>query len=66
MRIKDNAIPKTGELFDVRLTCRDCSQGFTFEKSEAEWYRSKGLEAYPRLCPFCRRARKLAREAEGE
>lgn len=43
---------------DRVLTCRDCSQEFTFTAGEQEFYASKGLTNTPSRCPSCRAARR--------
>jgi len=46
---------------DKVLSCRDCSQAFTFTAGEQEFHASKGFEHEPSRCPDCRSARKAAR-----
>lgn len=43
---------------DKTLTCRDCSESFTFTAGEQEFYSTKGLLNEPTRCPSCRSARK--------
>lgn len=43
---------------DKMLTCRDCSNEFTFSAGEQEFYSSRGLMNEPRRCPECRSARR--------
>lgn len=43
---------------DKTLTCRDCSQDFTFTTGEQEFFQSRGLTNEPGRCPECRQARK--------
>src|SRR5688572_17766507 len=45
-------------LADKTLTCRDCSQSFTFTVGEQEFYASRGLTNEPSRCPECRAARR--------
>lgn len=45
---------------DTTLTCRDCSQAFTFTRGEQEFYTSRGFSE-PTRCPSCRAARKADR-----
>jgi CxxC-x17-CxxC domain-containing protein len=46
---------------DTTLTCRDCSQGFTFTSGEQDFYASRGFSE-PSRCPDCRAARKAQRD----
>lgn len=46
---------------DKVLTCRDCSQQFTFTAGEQEFYASKGLQNEPGRCPDCRAIRRGSR-----
>ena len=43
---------------DRILTCRDCSQEFTFTAGEQEFFATKGLTNAPGRCPECRKARR--------
>jgi len=43
---------------DKTLTCRDCSQSFTFTTGEQEFFASKGFTNEPTRCPECRASRK--------
>lgn len=43
---------------DRILTCRDCSNDFTFSAGEQEFYASKGLTNTPSRCPSCRALRR--------
>jgi CxxC-x17-CxxC domain-containing protein len=47
---------------DTTLTCRDCSQTFTFTSGEQDFYASRGFSE-PVRCPDCRAARKSQRES---
>ena len=46
---------------DKTLTCRDCSQPFTFTTGEQEFFASKGFTNEPSRCPSCRAERKASR-----
>lgn len=46
---------------DRTLTCRDCSEGFTFSAGEQAFFSSKGLVNDPTRCPTCRATAKRAR-----
>lgn len=50
---------------DRFLTCRDCSQSFTFSAGEQAFYASKSLQNDPQRCPGCRAIAKRARSASG-
>ncbi len=50
---------------DRLLTCRDCSDGFTFSAGEQTFFSSKGLVNDPQRCPSCRSAAKRARTNGG-
>jgi CxxC-x17-CxxC domain-containing protein len=50
---------------DRSLTCRDCSEEFTFSAGEQAFYASKSLTNDPQRCPSCRAAAKRARSGEG-
>ena len=50
---------------DRTLTCRDCSEEFTFSAGEQAFYASKALTNDPQRCPSCRAAAKRARSNEG-
>jgi len=43
---------------DRTLSCRDCSQPFTWTAGEQQFYQEKGLVNIPVRCPTCRSARK--------
>jgi CxxC-x17-CxxC domain-containing protein len=43
---------------DTTLTCRDCSQAFTFTSGEQEFYASRGFSE-PSRCADCRAAREM-------
>lgn len=43
---------------DQVLSCRDCTQEFTFTVGEQEFFASRGLTNAPTRCPACRSARK--------
>ncbi len=43
---------------DKTLTCRDCSNSFTFTAGEQEFYAAKGLVNEPSRCSSCRSVRK--------
>jgi CxxC-x17-CxxC domain-containing protein len=43
---------------DKVLSCRDCSEDFTFSASEQEFFSEKGFTNEPGRCPTCRAARK--------
>jgi CxxC-x17-CxxC domain-containing protein len=49
---------------DTTLTCRDCSQAFTFTSGEQDFYASRGFSE-PSRCPDCRAARKAQRDSGG-
>ena len=49
---------------DTTLTCRDCSQAFTYTTGEQDFYASRGFSE-PSRCPDCRAARKAEREGGG-
>ena len=40
------------------LTCRDCETEFVFTEGEQEFYKEKGFENEPTICPACRKAKK--------
>jgi len=46
---------------DTTLTCRDCSQAFTFTSGEQDFYASRGFSE-PSRCTDCRAARKAQRD----
>jgi CxxC-x17-CxxC domain-containing protein len=50
---------------DRVLTCRDCSESFTFSAGEQSFFASKGLQNDPQRCPSCRAAAKRARTVGG-
>jgi CxxC-x17-CxxC domain-containing protein len=50
---------------DKVLTCRDCSQAFTFTSGEQEFHASKGFDNEPTRCQDCRAVRKAARGESG-
>src|SRR4029077_10130588 len=50
---------------DRGLTCRDCSEEFSFSAGEQAFFASKGLTNDPQRCPSCRAAAKRARSNEG-
>src|SRR5215210_2254802 len=50
---------------DRTLTCRDCSEEFTFSAGEQAFFTSKGLLNDPQRCPSCRAIAKRARTAGG-
>lgn len=43
---------------DKTLTCRDCSNAFTWTAGEQQFYKEKQLINIPARCPKCRSARK--------
>lgn len=43
---------------DKKITCKDCSQEFTFTSSEQEFFAEKGFTNEPQRCKSCRDARK--------
>ena len=49
---------------DTTLTCRDCSQAFTFTSGEQDFYASRGFSE-PSRCADCRAARKSQRDSGG-
>jgi CxxC-x17-CxxC domain-containing protein len=49
---------------DTTLTCRDCSQAFTFTSGEQDFYASRGFSE-PSRCADCRAARKAQRDSGG-
>ena len=49
---------------DTTLTCRDCSQAFTFTSGEQDFYASRGFSE-PSRCPDCRAANKSRRNGGG-
>lgn len=49
---------------DRLLTCRDCTEGFTFSAGEQAFYASKSLQNDPQRCPSCRAVAKRARAAD--
>jgi len=51
---------------DKTLTCKDCSQEFTFTAGEQEFYAEKGFENEPQRCKECRNARKNGSRGERE
>jgi CxxC-x17-CxxC domain-containing protein len=50
---------------DRSLTCRDCSEEFTFSSGEQAFFSSKGLLNDPQRCPNCRAVAKRARTNGG-
>ncbi|MGH2531616.1 MAG: zinc-ribbon domain containing protein [Thermomicrobiales bacterium] len=46
------------EFEDQTLTCRECSQPFTWTAGEQSFYQEKGLTNIPARCPSCRSNRK--------
>ena len=50
---------------DRILTCRDCSNDFTFTVGEQEFYASKGLTNTPSRCPSCRALRRGGQSNSG-
>ncbi len=50
---------------DRFLTCRDCSQTFTFSAGEQAFFSSKSLQNDPQRCPSCRANAKRARTVGG-
>jgi CxxC-x17-CxxC domain-containing protein len=50
---------------DRSLTCRDCSEEFTFSSGEQTFFASKGLVNDPQRCPSCRAVAKRARTNGG-
>jgi CxxC-x17-CxxC domain-containing protein len=50
---------------DRTLTCRDCSEEFTFSAGEQAFFASKGLLNDPQRCPSCRAIAKRARTVGG-
>jgi len=50
---------------DRSLTCRDCSEEFTFSSGEQTFFASKGLLNDPQRCPSCRAVAKRARTTGG-
>ena len=46
------------EYRDKTLTCRDCSNPFTWTAGEQHFFREKELINIPARCPKCRSARK--------
>ncbi len=50
---------------DRVLTCRDCTEEFTFSAGEQAFFISKSLTNDPQRCPSCRAAAKRARTVGG-
>jgi len=50
---------------DRSLTCRDCSEEFSFSAGEQAFFASKGLTNDPQRCPSCRAIAKRARSTDG-
>ena len=50
---------------DRSLTCRDCSEEFSFSAGEQAFFASKGLTNDPQRCPSCRAVAKRARSTDG-
>jgi CxxC-x17-CxxC domain-containing protein len=50
---------------DRSLSCRDCSEEFTFSSGEQAFFASKGLLNDPQRCPSCRAVAKRARTSGG-
>jgi CxxC-x17-CxxC domain-containing protein len=50
---------------DRILTCRDCSNDFTFTVGEQEFYANKGLTNTPSRCPSCRALRRGGQSNSG-
>ena len=48
---------------DMSVTCRDCSQPFTFTSAEQAFLASRALENAPTRCPACRAQRRASRGA---
>jgi len=52
---------------DRTMTCRDCSEEFTFTAGEQEFFAEKGFQNEPTRCKTCRDAKKRAsRSADRE
>ena len=50
---------------DKTLTCRDCSNSFTFTEGEQDFFAQKGFTNEPSRCPECRAANKRQRSGWG-
>ena len=50
---------------DRSLTCRDCTEEFSFSAGEQAFFASKGLTNDPQRCPSCRAVAKRARSTDG-
>jgi CxxC-x17-CxxC domain-containing protein len=50
---------------DRTLTCRDCSNPFTFTEGEQAFFAQKGFTNEPSRCPECRAANKSRRNGGG-
>lgn len=50
---------------DRTLSCRDCSEPFTFSAGEQRFFAEKGLANVPQRCPACRAKAKQARMPDG-
>jgi CxxC-x17-CxxC domain-containing protein len=60
------SVPEEERVYQDRsLTCRDCSEEFTFSAGEQAFFSSKGLTNDPQRCPSCRAIAKRARSNEG-
>ena len=51
---------------DKTLTCRECSEEFTFTVGEQEFFQTKGLLNEPARCPTCRAAKRRVQQPMGE
>jgi len=51
--------PAEGEFADEELTCRDCSEPFTFTAGEQEFFASKGFDNKPVRCKPCKEIKKV-------
>jgi CxxC-x17-CxxC domain-containing protein len=47
---------------DMTISCRDCSQAFTFSAGEQGFFASKKLENKPKRCQNCRIASRMKRD----
>ena len=51
---------------DKKIICKDCGQEFLFTVGEQTFYKEKGFENDPVICPECRKARKVQKNTRRE
>jgi len=48
----------SGELQEITLTCRDCSEPFPFSVEDQQWHIDQGFDNSPSRCKPCQKAKK--------